>query len=145
MGTRRLDLRLEPLSGPLGNQGRQISRPFATCRRVSGSSDPGRETTVCNIGARLYQSHRFLLDYIWTPLFTTPQSPYLEYQLRGPQRRKRRDGFGYKVATNVAVTVGLSFGSQFQQQFTRHHSDYTNIRQHLSTGVVWRSGVDGCR
>ena len=138
---------LNQLSGPLGNQDDKYRDHYGyvpSRERVDQIQD--RETTVLQYdwSKAFIRATDSLLDYNLDSAFhNSSKAPYLEYQ-NFVDRSDVNGGmdFGYKVATNVAVTVGYRYGSQFQQQFTPAiTSDYTNYSSSTYQRVLF--GVEG--
>jgi hypothetical protein len=93
-----------------------------------------REATVLqyDVGKFFVRATSALLYYNMDTVFHTNKAPYLGYQ-NYPDRSDVNGGadLGYKVLTNVALTLGYRYGSQYQQQFPasiasdRHYSSST--------------------
>jgi hypothetical protein len=105
-----------------------------------------RETTVLeyDLGPVFIRPTDTLLLYdMNTALHNTSKAPYEGYQ-NFVDRYDINGGldFGYKVATNLAVTVGYRYGSQYQQQFAPSiTSDYTNYSSSTYQRVLF--GLEG--
>jgi opacity protein-like surface antigen len=84
--------------------------------------------------------HDVNMDTAW---HKSSVAPYVGYQ-NFVDRSDVNGGLdlGYKVLTNVAVTVGYRYGSQFQQQFSPSvSSDYTNYSSSTYQRVLF--GLEG--
>ena len=105
-----------------------------------------RETTILeyDLGPVFIRPTDSLLLYdLNTALHNTSKAPYEGYQ-NFVDRSDVNGGLdlGYKVVTNVAVTVGYRYGSQYQQQFSPAiTSDYTNYSSSTYQRVLF--GVEG--
>jgi hypothetical protein len=105
-----------------------------------------RDTVVLqyDVGRAFIRPTESLLDYnLNTVWHNTGAAPYEGYQ----NYVKRSDvngglDLGYKVVTNLAVTVGYRYGSTYQQQFGKSiTSDYTNYASSTYQRVLF--GVEG--
>jgi hypothetical protein len=114
---------LNQLSGPLANQLDKYRNQFAnTPPRERRDQIQDREATLLqyDMGRTFIRATSSLLYYNMDTIFhNTAKAPYLGYQ-NYPDRSDVNGGtdFGYRVATNLALTLGYRYGSQFQQQFS---------------------------
>ena len=105
-----------------------------------------RETTslTFDFGPAFVRPTDSLLLYDMNTVFhNSSKAPYEGYQ-NFPSRNDVNGGLdlGYKVVTNVALTVGYRYGSQYQQQFSPSiTSDYTNYSSSTYQRVLF--GVEG--
>lgn len=97
-----------------------------------------------DIGPLFIRPTDYLIDYNLNTVFhNSSAAPYEGYQ----NFVKRSDvngglDLGYRVVTNVAVTLGYRYGSQYQQQFSPAiTSDYTNYSSSTYQRVLL--GVEG--
>jgi hypothetical protein len=106
-----------------------------TPARERRNQDQDREATSLqyDVGKFFIRATSALLYYNMNTVFhNSSKAPYLGYQ-DYPSRYDVNGGtdLGYKVMTNVALTLGYRYGSQYQQQFPasiasdRHYSSST--------------------
>jgi hypothetical protein len=113
---------LNQLSGPLANQFDKYRNQFANApARERRNQIQDHNTTVLqyDVGKTFIRASGSLLYYNLDSAFhNTSAAPYLGYQ-NYVDRSDVNGGpdFGYRVTTNVALTLGYRFGSQYQQQF----------------------------
>jgi hypothetical protein len=126
---------LNQLTGPLANQFDRYRSQFAnTPARERRNQDQDREATALqyDVDKFFVRATSALLWYNMNTYFHTNKAPYLGYQ-NYPSRYDVNGGtdLGYRVLTNVALTLGYRYGSQYQQQFPasiasdRHYSSST--------------------
>jgi hypothetical protein len=124
-----------PSSNPLANQFDKYRSQYAnTPARERRNQDQDREATLLqyDMGKFFIRATSALLYYNMNTRFHTNQAPYMGYQ-NYPSRSDANGGtdLGYRVLTNVALTLGYRYGSQYQQQFPasiasdRHYSSST--------------------
>jgi hypothetical protein len=137
---------LNQLSGAAGNQFDKYRNNFAYAaarERRNQIQDRANATLQYNFGRFYIKPTASLLDYnLDTALHNTSKAPYLGY-LNFVDRSDVNGGtdLGYRVVTNLALTLGYRYGSQFQQQFpTSISSDF-----HHASSTYQRAlgGIDG--
>jgi hypothetical protein len=138
---------LNQLTGPGANQNDKYRDHYAyVAARERLDQIQERETTVLQYDwdRAFVRAADSLLDYNLNSAFhNSSTAPYLGYQ-NFVDRSDVNGGvdFGYKVTTNVALTLGYRYGSQFQQQFAPSiTSDYTNYSSSTYQRVLF--GVEG--
>jgi hypothetical protein len=113
---------LNQLSGPFGNSFDRYRNQFAnTPARERRNQIQDREATSLqyDIGPAFIRAANALLLYdMDTALHSTKKAPYLGYQ-NYVDRSDVNGGLdaGYRVVTNLTLTLGYRYGSQYQQQF----------------------------
>ena len=124
-----------PSSNPLANQFDRYRNQFANTparERVNQIQDREATDLQYDVDKFFIRATSALLFYGMDSVFHTNAAPYRGYQ-NYPSRSDVNGGtdLGYKVLTNVALTLGCRYGSQYQQQFPasiasdRHYSSST--------------------
>jgi hypothetical protein len=120
---------------PAANQFDKYRSQYAnTPTRERRNQDQDREATALqyDVDKFFIRATSALLYYNMNTVFHTNKAPYMGYQ-NYPSRSDVNGGadLGYRVLTNVALTLGYRYGSQYQQQFPasiasdRHYSSST--------------------
>ncbi len=137
---------LNQLSGAAANQFDKYRNNFSYAparERRNQVQDRANATLMYNFGRFYVKPTASFLDYnldtVWE---NTSKAPYLGY-LNFVDRSDVNGGtdLGYRVVTNLALTLGYRYGSQFQQQFpTSISSDF-----HFASSTYQRAlaGIDG--
>jgi hypothetical protein len=123
---------LNQLSGAAANQFDRYRNQFANTparERVNQFQDREATALQYDVDRFFIRATSAVLYYGMNTVFHTNKAPYKGYQ-NYPSRGDENGGadLGYKVLTNVALTVGYRYGSQYQQQFPtsissdRHYS-----------------------
>jgi len=123
---------LNQLSGAGANQFDKYRDYFAASavrERCNQIVDRDTAALQYDLGSAFIRPSESLLYYdMDTAFHNSTKAPYIGYQ-NYVDRNDVNGGadLGYKMAANLAVTLGYRYGSQFQQQFTPAiTSDYTN-------------------
>lgn len=121
---------LNQLSGPLANSFDRYRNQFANTparERRNQINDHNSSDVQYDFDRAFIRASAYLLLYNMNTYFhNTSKAPYLGYQ-NYPSRYDVNGGpdFGYHIITNLALTAGYRFGSQYQQQFpTAISSDF---------------------
>jgi hypothetical protein len=120
---------------PLANQFDKYRSQFANTparERVNQIQDREATALQYDVDKFFIRATSALLYYGMNTVFHTNKAPYMGYQ-NYPSRSDVNGGtdLGYRVLTNVALTLGYRYGSQYQQQFPasiasdRHYSSST--------------------
>jgi hypothetical protein len=137
---------LNQLTGPLANQFDKYRNQFAnTPARERRNQIQEQEATALqyDVGRAFIRAASSLLDYnMDTAFHNTSKAPYLGYQ-NYVDRSDVNGGadFGYRVMTNLALTTGYRYGSQFQQQFPTSISSDSHYSSSTYQQVLF--GVEG--
>ena len=137
---------LNQLSGPQANQFDKYRNQFAnTPPRERRNQIQDREASALQYDVESFfvRASTALLDYDMNTAFhNTSKAPYLGYQ-NYPSRYDVNGGpdFGWRFATNLALTVGYRYGAQYQEQFP----SYISSDSHASSSTYQQAlvGLEG--
>jgi hypothetical protein len=135
-----------PSSNPLANQFDKYRNQFANAparERRNQIQDHEATALQYDVGRAFIRATSSLLYYnMDTAFHNTSKAPYLGYQ-NYVDRSDANGGvdLGYKVLTNVALTLGYRYGSQFQQQFPTNISSDSHYSSSTYQQVLF--GAEG--
>jgi len=137
---------LNQLSGAAGNQFDKYRNNFAYAasrERRNQIQDRANATLLYDFGPVYIKPTASLIDYDLNTLWhNTSKAPYLGYlNFVGRSDVNGGGDIGYRVFTNLALTLGYRYGAQSQQQFPTYIS--TDFHYASSTYQRALAGIDG--